>query len=590
MNRDISAWHRKFLFFSAITLSVAVYFISRKEINAQQKLSSSEERKLAGCEAGIKAKNPQDISACVSEPRLFDRLFLVDAGKAGEILEKANAIKDMADLLESQYYPESMRDALILRLDGNNFAPAVIKAFKLKVPPGRGCILPEQLIPWIEKHRKETLAIFREAALTWDFVKDSPAWTNSGYNHAQQEWENLPLTQRKKIFRGLEELEKLHTAGGKVSGEKRQKLEQEYLKAQEKISKMGSLPVEKQLNLLDKLFDSSPDWDDSKEETPAFQPKPNDDPDYAGISGILTTAALQEIAGTKAGSALIESLGTGTKIKIEIGDIPAGHAGAYTGNNEIIINQKLVESWMESNDYSLKDMLLNDRQLAPAPVKRLARFLAPVIVHEGTHMEQAKWLTAKDMEDRYPHSDEIEAFSMSALYVLEKVKADRLYFAKTFNPEKGGDLLATYVDNQIAPANELYRDYNDFKRNIYHLYSKKPSFEAEASRQLRHANAIADELEKRKVETLELTAKEKAEIDALRTGGKLGDFNPDDLKNAKTSVLKDFLKYYRYWYSEMSKRIEKSGEFIARTSGEITGAGNTSTAKTIPPSPVPAND
>lgn len=575
-------------------------------IAGAQGLTPAEENKLRVCEAGLAELNPSIASECLNEKWIMDKLAVQDPGKAVQLTQKANTLKDLGDLADIHVIASDLRMALTLRLEKG------MPAAELGLGPE-----PEKFLEWVKEHKQDKLALAGQAVRSWDSLEENERkWLEStGMNPG--DWKKLSLAGRNKIFApfnktealkllvtppeiteaGIDEIRnkaksfwgdldkatkdklywhvdqlKTRLAVNKKASELLKDKPVELQNLQAEFDSIKSLNVAEQLSRLNTFFEKSPALKSSEiakivyAQIPLSRSESFTNIDRRTIVLYLQTALPKVISGTSPGDR-IAAFFKKTPLLIKITPLPGLHA--YNSGGVVAFSEELILKWMRVNGYTIKDLHSKEE-----PVKELASFLSPLLIHEATHMEKFNWLKSEGLFDatKFNQEFEIEPMSNEALFITEKMKNDSS-FAAMFSRDYSPYLKEEKENTKIFQ--EDIRQFRNMVRNCY--YTSIPSFETVASANLSDAAAISDELQRRK--DLSKEEQDKLEKEGLDTEADL----KENITKIKTSVLEKSREFYLSWYSTMRAKIE---EETKRTDVELKNALSGKSAE--PPAvPVP---
>ncbi len=602
----------KMLTFAAVFFLSALVYSGISPATAVAELTPAETARLESCEAAIAELNPIIAADCLNETWILSKLAEQDPDRALKFIQEANTLKDLLDLLNMHTGASELRTALAIRLEPGG--PAV----KLGLGPES-----DKFLNWVRKYKPEKFALVQKAMRTWDALgKDEKAWLKTGgYN--TNSWNRLSLGDRNRVLSQFarDEARKLlaihkvtsRTALSKMRSrfyalyydlddvtkskvsrhitqletmlaireqtpEKLAKNQEELQNFQTELENIKDLPVSEQLGRLNEFFDNTPALKDSSLATTLDSQResaPNEkftDKDRQTASALLQTAMLKEITGTRTGDRL-----TGffrkkeNTLSLKIAPTPAAYALFNPSTGDIIFSEDTVQEWMRTNGYTTKDLMTKKE-----PIERLARFLSPFFVHEATHQQQNAWIKSKHLMDPYPHDDEVEAMSVEALYVIEKMKKDPA-FVKMFS---SGGMFSSYLRAEAIKGKRFLEDPREFRRVIRSAYyPDRPSFEAAASMFTASSEVITRELNRRQ----SLSEKEQARLEKEGLANTKGLSLEAGVPKLKTSVLKVLRNYYLYWYAEFRKRITQEISWADSTLAAIMADKPGNAGYIVPP-------
>ena len=136
------------------------------------------------------------------------------------------------------------------------------------------------------------------------------------------------------------------------------------------------------------------------------------------VSDMLKTALLKETEGTFAGKDLA-AFYSRNPLEVRISTTSLSALGWYMDGNALFFNERYVEQYVKS-----RGKMVDDLKRDPALLQDLARTLVATFVHEAQHHRQEVWALDNDLPRRYHQGDEVEAFQVEALFLLEKMKTD----------------------------------------------------------------------------------------------------------------------------------------------------------------------
>jgi hypothetical protein len=149
----------------------------------------------------------------------------------------------------------------------------------------------------------------------------------------------------------------------------------------------------------------------------------------AAISKAVIPALKKELSGTTAGQKIIDLYSNKAKelgvtdieaVHLEFAEPPTkGALGEWLPKRDmIVLNRKSVENWLLK-----KGCIPEQVSSGGKKTDELARYLAPVFVHEATHESQSFWWKQKRIPHVYNQQEEVEAFATQNVFILEKSKA-----------------------------------------------------------------------------------------------------------------------------------------------------------------------
>ncbi len=312
-----------------------------------------------------------------------------------------------------------------------------------------------------------------------------------------------------------------------------------------------------------------------------------DDRSRGVVSEMLKTALLRETENTFAGADLKEFYAK-TPLTVTFTTTSYAALGWYRhGGDTLYFNERYVEQYIKSRDLSV-DAVMKDPEL----IADLARTLVGTFVHEAQHHRQDVWSREQKMPRNYVQSDEVEAFQVQALFLLEKLKTDRRF--ADFAAREGGhsDVLKAGLSRARA-MEEHGPDWFEYVVPNTH-YPEIYSNEGAAWCHILNHNSVAGEIEGELKRRDGLAAAARS---ALERGPSLAEDYPsrqsfsDGVKRASTASLRTFLETSRRGALDAPKYynlIRRRREGFAATTGEryesvMKGGGGRTNAEPPPP-------
>lgn len=194
---------------------------------------------------------------------------------------------------------------------------------------------------------------------------------------------------------------------------------------------VGAGSPEERLAALSRFFENS--GESPRELLAAAPPRPDqrfDDSSRKVVAALLKTALLKETAGTFAGGDLKQFyVDRKIPLEVEFSNTSESGLGWYEGGSDVLnFNERYLEQYVKSRGASIADL-----KTKPALLQDLARTLAGTFVHEAQHHRQDVWARDNKISAPYHQGDEVEAFQVQALFLMEKVDHDPKFraFAET---------------------------------------------------------------------------------------------------------------------------------------------------------------
>ena len=475
-------------------------------------LTWEEAARLSSYDKALSAGDSAIAEKFLKDSAFSDWLKLTDPVKAAALLSKAQAVDDLARLLDKPWRDEQeaeLSKALSLRID---FGKPLVKA-------GIGPV-PETLLPWLAGYRRYSA---RKNDLIKRAIRQFETVFGADTAEGKSEWESSTLRER-NIFlaeKASEELEKLIKRESLTDKDFRDRVrgdalfkyldqagrarQERYLTqlaaadaAKSKLSaprlaKINDQPIEQQMYLLGGLFDKSKSGEGALLERKvdgARQSKPGETLSFQNnrlLADMLRTAIPGELKGSAAGDRILKFYNSGAGPAVAIESCQGCYAKYEPAVGRIVLDSEMIQQYLRVNNLTTEALLSDKTQVAA-----LARYLSPIFVHEATHQMQHSWADKAGVYKPYVQEDEIEANSMEALYTIEKLKHDPK-FRGLFSKMRSS---ASYADQRLKLAQRFSRDPGDFSDNVRQLYYYGlPSFEAASSQILW---TVSSELKRRK--------------------------------------------------------------------------------------------
>lgn len=574
-------------------------------------LTPAEETRVQYCEAGAAELDPHIIAECLNEKELLDKLAKRNPNRWLLLTRKTDVLKDITDILDINTDACALNKALALRLE--NEAPAS----KAGLGPE-----PEKFIDWATKYRRDKLDLAKKAVRNWDvLMEEEKAWLKAN-GFFSDKWSGLALADRNRTLaafakmeaqkllqtpveldentydlvfnaatsiycdldsqtranlkKHLRNLQKMRELGEKTAGLLKNN-PPELRKFEAELKNIKNLSVSEQFARMNVFFENNPEL--KKTDFPqtanfghvsaaagSLTPK-----EAKAVSALLQTALLKEIKGTIAGDTVANFLKKHPlSIKIKAIDT---YSGYFDPDTKAIIFSKnmMVKDWIEGSGYTSEDLLTK-----PEAIKEMARYLAPLFVHEATHYDQVIWYESKNLSSPYSQDSEIEAMSVEALYAIEKSLKDTKFREMVSSKEE----FFPYLRITSKYIKQFQEDPREFRRITQHDYAYAPSFETAESKILSEMPTIITELERRE----KLPGEEQKKLRNLKYNGPK---NPtaDIATELGTRELEKIRDSYRYRHFELKKRIESHVKWADDTLKKILAEETPSplTEQTVPP-------
>ncbi|MEA3306804.1 MAG: hypothetical protein U9Q34_03365 [Elusimicrobiota bacterium] len=496
---------KKIIFLAIIPLMAAVSFagLTPEDIKAFDNYSKE-----------ISSANPVIAKRFLDDKPFIDKIKTSSPAVAAQLISKAEAVNDLSQLLDKRLYKTKeyeLSKALQLRIDNNKALSMV----------GIGPV-PEPLISWVKKYKKkysdEKVALIERAIRKYEAIIGTRPAITEKQKRDKAAWEIATIRQRNTVLanRANHKLTKLinKRSGTDASyqdevktldifkyldanGQARFSKYMAQMSAVEKaksslnatqLAQLNGQPIEQQMLLLGNIFDQS-DMNAGAIETDINalrQSRPKETINFQEnqiLVPLLRTAIKREVKGTIAGDKLLKFYKT-NNLNIAIASCRNCNAKFEPSNNRIVFDSDLIQQYMRIRGITTKE-------LEGEEINNLAKYLAPMFIHEGTHQMQHAWADKNNIYKPYTQEDEIEANSMEALYTLQKLKNDK-EFSSLMKEMKGN---SDYAETRIKLAMRFKKDRGLFANDIRQkYYYGLPSF---ASARAEILKAISDELLRR---------------------------------------------------------------------------------------------
>jgi len=159
------------------------------------------------------------------------------------------------------------------------------------------------------------------------------------------------------------------------------------------------------------------------------------------VCDLLKTSLLKETGGTFAGKDL-EAFYSRVPLEVRFSMTDMSAFGWYDdGGNTLFFNERYVEQYVKSRGASVEELKRD-----PALLRDLARTLIGTFVHEAQHHRQDVWARDNKQPRLYHQGDEVEAFQVQALFLLEKMKNDPKFRAFAEAEGERSDVLKTGLE------------------------------------------------------------------------------------------------------------------------------------------------
>ena len=442
-----------------------------------------------------------------------------DPDREARLVERATALKDMADILVSYSDPASLNEALRLRLiddDANPDGPKML---------GFGAH-PEKLLAWRARYLESASAGRLEMAL-WEWDTLIPAqqdWLSAPpRSFDKAKWEAAAFPRRLAQLRlwGNEIYERLMKGSPKTEAElnvminerhliwgvmdgSQKRLSGEYMtKAASAVAGMGRIdklpksvressdPAMKSLLAKARAGGASPEdtlaalaalFDKAGVDDAAVHMQAPDRPDQRLSSvdpklfdSMLAEGLRAEIGDVPAGQTVAKFYET-HPLTVSARDLATNLAQFEPGSGDIVFNERFILDWIKSQGLSAQAAISN-----PVRFHELVMILASSFVHESTHKIQKAYADDHGIYAWNAQHQEIEAKEVESDYMLEKMAKDPAYRQFLLRARDSSYL----VQQDLAQTAAFQRDPRAFHGIVMNdYYAGLPSLEAVESNTL----------------------------------------------------------------------------------------------------------
>lgn len=544
----------------------------------------------------ISAANPIIAKEFLENKSFIDKVKISSPVAAVQLISKAEALNDLSNLLNARLLKvreSELSNALQLRIDYDKPLSLV----------GIGPV-PETLIPWVKKYKKEysesKVDLIERATRKYEVVFGTSAANTEKQRKSEAAWKAMTIRERNTLLAegasgaldGLVDWESETNAdyqnivaNGDIfkyldaNGRARFSKYMAQMSAVEKakaslnatqLARLNGQPIEQQMYLLGKVFDES-DINAGAIETKINalrRSRPEETISYQDnqiIAALLKTAMEKEIEGSIAGDRLLKFYKT-NKLNIAIASCQNCHAKFEPSNNRIVFDSELIQQYMRTKGITTEELIEGKE------INNLAKYLSPMLIHEGTHHMQHVWADKNNMYKPYTQEDEIKANSLEALYTIEKLKNDKA-FSSLMEEMKANSV---YADKRIRLAMRFENSRDGFAGDIRQLYYYGiPSF---ASARAEILKAISDELVKRQaldaavigdIEKNGSSADEAMKMTSSELIGSVGDMKTFALKKVQNDLLNQAVYTDHYesaedwtWWDSFRRAMQKSASKV----------------------------
>jgi len=566
-------------------------------LSAQEPEEKDAAERLAAYEVSIASADPVAAVAYLRDGEARE-LAEADPGKAAALLGKAEALKDLKDLMALRWDASrvnQLNQALSIRLDAGK------PLARLGVGPE-----PEKLLTWLKNYapsyKEGKTAVVKKAIRQWEVVFGTMTDTRSmswgqarmgsgrGVTVTKAAWEAMVLRERNAVIENIIAQdpqflvyndERLATArqNNTLNMDVRAYINSGALTPDQE-SQLAGKSFNDQLYLLGNMFDNSnvavdPALRSRVDAARSSLPQevlPSEQRQVLGT--MLNTAVAGELAGTQAGDRALAAFPGG--LKITVAPVDGGYSRYDAATGSVVLDSETIQQYMRLKGYTATSVMGNQAQLS-----EIAKYMSPAVVYEAAHKSQADWAASRGVYMPRTQENEIEAMALEGLFTTEKMRRDP-EFGRIMTSSRD---FSTYASKRLDVGTEFEmngsKKFANTVRQRY--YAGLPSLDAAASQVL---GAVSDELERRD----SMSAADRAAIDA--TGLNLAEtmeMSPDELASSvaeiQTPVLAKIqgdlsrMGVYRSRYSASDRQTRGALKSLSAGGSETTG----SAAKNAPP-------
>ncbi|MDO8805995.1 MAG: hypothetical protein Q7R35_16380 [Elusimicrobiota bacterium] len=475
--------------------------------------------RLSAYEIAIASGDPAGAAAFLKDGEARE-LAEADAQKCAALLGKAEALKDLKDLLAMPWEDSQvnkLNQSLMIRIDIDR------PLSKMGVGPG-----PEKLLVWLAKFQPSypagKTAVVKKAIRQWEVVFGTMTDTRSfGWDQADMRsgqavtvtkaaWQAMVIRERNAV------IEKMIKADPKFliyNDERLAALKNDMAVdvavrtvinsgalTPAQVSRLSGKTFTEQAYLLGNMFDNS-----NVAVSPELKAKINSARGTLPqevlqtqhrelLGGMLNTAVAKELTGTKAGDKALAAFPGG--LRITVAPLSEGYSRYDAATGSIVLDSETIQQYMRLKGYTSASLMTN-----PAQVAEIAKYMSPAVVYESAHKMQADWAARRGVYKPHVQEDEIEAMSLEGLYTTEKIRKD-VAFKGIFDSSRD---YSPYASKRVAIATKYEKSGSKaFATTVSQLYFPGlPSLVAASSQVL---CAVTEELDRRAA----LPAAEKASL------------------------------------------------------------------------------
>jgi hypothetical protein len=511
--------------------------------------------RLAAYETSISSGDPAAAEAFLKDREVKD-LAAADAGKGTALTAKAEALKDLKELLAMPWDPtksNKLNQALSIRLDADK------PLAKAGVGPE-----PEKLLSWLGKYQpsypETKKGVVKTAIRQWDIVFGtmtsvrSMPWDQAqdSYDAAgnfvpgnvtvtKEAWAAMVLSERNSILAQLMKQDSsfiVYNDDVLASKKDQMALQQAVNRVKTtltpaQLSQLAGKPLADQAYLLGNFFDGAASAGNAdlarihaardslpKEVLPSQQREL--------LGGMMGPAVSKELGGTKAGAKVLAFYAKEGPLKIVIRPCDGKYSSYDPATKTISLDSETIQQYMRMKGYTADSVMRSREQVA-----EIAKYMSPAVVYEAAHQMQDSWAKTRGVYKPRVQEDEIEAMSLEGLYTSEKLRKDAAFKGIMDSSRDFSSYAAKRVDVATEYSGSGSKKFATTVRQRY--FSGLPSLDAAASQVLA---AVSEERARR----AGLTAAVRAQNDAAGLNlAEALEMTPEELAGSVGEIRTDVL-------------------------------------------------
>lgn len=457
---------------------------------------------------------------------------------------QAEALKDLKNLLNMDWNNgnfNSLNKALMNRIGKDNVLS------KSDVGPQ-----PEKLLIWIDRFmpnmRAEKKLIAAKAIRQWEVVfgtttvEKTVNWDGATFKVSIDAWRNnFSLQQRNSVidklvynsaFAGQEDASLIYySESGKeyaltsiaISSEVKKAINSGSLSSDQVNALRNARSTSEMTYLLGMYFDKNASQGAAVDEGSrqfvnsqrGSRPDEifNDGQQRTLLGAMLTGAVSSEIKGTKAGDKVLDG---GLKINVE----PIKSYSQVNSDGSITLDSETIQQYMRLKGYTASSVLTNKAQLT-----EIAKYMSPTVVYQAAKRNQESWAKRNNVYKTDTQEDEIDAMSLEALYMYEKMSKDNAFY-DIFTGISG---YSNYAAKRVNNVTNFSRGQKKFADSVRVANADLPSLSSVTANT---SYVVAKELERRAA----MSAEERESLDAYLTYSDVKTMTPSEILSAVREI------------------------------------------------------